>query len=211
MDVFLDPKVGTFNILTFLSFIQADGYNPLTVASTNFIVEKPQIESLLDEIGIVDPINIGMREVVKGLLMAPWRPGSLFKGMYVLCMWVSMLYICVAYRIGICIYISVYLTLPTVTFTLRTSPSISDFVSVGASFRVENAKLLQLVTHAASQHFAAQFMQNGFWADHWTYILDLVDNYVSVFPDLEHKMLWKESVCLHVDSVCDGLVCVNVT
>jgi hypothetical protein len=82
MDVFLDPKVGSFNILTFLSFIQADGYNPLTVASTNFIVEQPQIEDLLDAIGIVDPNNIGMRQVVKGLLMAPWRPGSLFRGTY---------------------------------------------------------------------------------------------------------------------------------
>jgi len=126
----------------------ADGYNPLTVAGTNFVVNKPQIEALLNEIGIVDPGNIGMRSVVKNLLMTPWRPGSLFK----------------------------------------------DFVSVGASFTIDNIQLLHRITTAASQHFAAQFNQNGFWADHWTYILDLVDNYVSVFPDLEYNMLWKERV-----------------
>ena len=152
----LDPKVGTFNILNFLSFIQADGYNPLTVASANFIVEKTEIDALLDDIGIVDPINIGMRDVVKGLLTSPWRPGSLFQ----------------------------------------------DFITVGASFRVNDRQLLQLVTQAASQHFAAQFNQNGFWADHWTYLLDLVENYISIFPDLEYHMLWEEQVCLWHVIIC---------
>ena len=38
--------------------------------------------------------------------------------------------------------------------------------------------------------FTAAFAQNGFWADHWTYTLDLVNNYLAVYPDLEEHLLW---------------------
>jgi hypothetical protein len=32
---------------------------------------------------------------------------------------------------------------------------------------------------------AGAFAQNAFWADHWTYTLDLVHNYLAVYPDQE--------------------------
>lgn len=37
----------------------------------------------------------------------------------------------------------------------------------------------------------AQFAQNAFWADHWTYTLDLVNNYLSVYPDKKESLLWE--------------------
>jgi hypothetical protein len=30
----------------------------------------------------------------------------------------------------------------------------------------------------------------GYWADHWTYTLDLVNSFTSIFPDKEEEMLW---------------------
>ena len=42
----------------------------------------------------------------------------------------------------------------------------------------------------ASHRIAAQFAQNGFWADHWTYTLDLVNNYLAVYPDKEEHLLY---------------------
>lgn len=30
----------------------------------------------------------------------------------------------------------------------------------------------------------------GYWCDHWTYLLDLIENYVSVYPDLEQELLF---------------------
>ena len=33
-------------------------------------------------------------------------------------------------------------------------------------------------------------MQNGYWSDHWTYTLDLVENYLAIFPDHEESLLW---------------------
>ena len=38
LDVLFDPTVGDFNVKVFFSFLQADGYNPLTVASALFKV-----------------------------------------------------------------------------------------------------------------------------------------------------------------------------
>ncbi len=143
-DVLFTPSLGPFNVHNFLSFIQADGYNPLTVASSNFIVSENDVEILLDNMKIIDPNHIGVREVVKKLLCSPWRPGSLF----------------------------------------------SDFATVGATFEIENQQLLYLITKAASQHMAAQFNQNGYWADHWTYIFDLIENYNSIYPDQEEYLLW---------------------
>jgi hypothetical protein len=32
--VFFNPRIGAFNVKVFLSYIQADGYNPLTVEAT---------------------------------------------------------------------------------------------------------------------------------------------------------------------------------
>lgn len=33
-------------------------------------------------------------------------------------------------------------------------------------------------------------MFSGFWADHWTYTLDLINSFNSIFPDKEEEMLW---------------------
>lgn len=33
----------------------------------------------------------------------------------------------------------------------------------------------------------------GYWSDHWTYNLDLVENYLSIFPDKEEELLYEKS------------------
>ena len=32
----------------------------------------------------------------------------------------------------------------------------------------------------------------GYWVDHWTYNLDLIENYLSVYPEDEHKILYED-------------------
>lgn len=32
----------------------------------------------------------------------------------------------------------------------------------------------------------------GYWVDHWTYNLDLIENYLSVFPEEEHRILYED-------------------
>ena len=36
--------------------------------------------------------------------------------------------------------------------------------------------------------------QSGYWADHWTYLLDLINNYLSIYPDREESLMYDEEV-----------------
>eukprot|EP00605_Chrysophyceae_sp_TOSAG23-4_P002955 GSChrysophyteH1.ASY1.ANO1.3254.1 assembled CDS len=147
LDVLLKPELGDFNIKLFLSLVQADGYNPLTVAGTLFKVSAAKVDALVDSLELIDPLKTGMREKIIELLSErPWRPGSLFK----------------------------------------------SFRLIGAKFSLNNEKILEKVMYVSQQEFAAKFNQNGFWTDHWTYILDHVDSYLSVYPDKESAMLWEQ-------------------
>ena len=116
LDVLLSPAVGDFNVRMFLSFVQADGYNPLTVATTNFKVPPNSITSLLLDLGITDTHS---KEVMTGLLSKSFRIGSLF----------------------------------------------GDMKNYGVLFSIDRDDFVKKVVTAASQVFAGQFAQNGFWAD----------------------------------------------
>lgn len=145
LDVFHTPAVKDFNIRMFLSFVQADAYNPLTVASTNFKVAAGDVASLVQSLGVVDPDNSGLpASRVSAILSKPYRPGQLFK----------------------------------------------DFKTAGIRFTIDRVELLNRIISKSTQNAAGQYAQNGFWADHWTYTMDLVDSYLQIFPDKEEYLLW---------------------
>ena len=79
LDTLITPYVRDFNIRMFLSFVQADGFNPMTVASTNFRVPLDKIDHLVSELGLIDPDNTGLEKKVKGYLSDSFRPGALFQ------------------------------------------------------------------------------------------------------------------------------------
>lgn len=51
-DVVHTPRVGDFDVRMLLSFVQADGYNPLTVASTLFRVPSDYVDELVGKLKI---------------------------------------------------------------------------------------------------------------------------------------------------------------
>ncbi|MGD8793614.1 MAG: cellobiose phosphorylase, partial [Anaerolineae bacterium] len=51
----------------------------------------------------------------------------------------------------------------------------------------------------AEQHFEATFGE-GFWIDHWTYNLDLIDAYLAVYPDRKDELLFGKPVVPYFDS-----------
>lgn len=53
----------------------------------------------------------------------------------------------------------------------------------------ENEVLTLLLT-ASNQHFEATFGE-GYWVDHWTYNLDLVENYCAIYPDQQQQFLFE--------------------
>jgi hypothetical protein len=136
------PEIGDFNIRNFLSFVQYDGYNPLTVASTNFKIKDKHLPDVLKLLGIDE-----MEENVKWILTNSYRPGQLFR----------------------------------------------DLQNIGFDFKNNEMKqeILDQIMDYSEQVFAAAFAQNGFWSDHWSYTLDMVDTYLMVYPDKEVEMLWE--------------------
>jgi hypothetical protein len=51
----------------------------------------------------------------------------------------------------------------------------------------------------AEQHFEAAFGE-GYWVDHWTYNLDLIDTYLAVYPDKKEELLFGKPVVPFFDS-----------
>jgi len=75
----------------------------------------------------------------------------------------------------------------------RVGQLFQDMVSLDVKLPVWLSKedFLKMVVAKAKQFPVANYAQNGFWADHWTYDQDLLDNYLSVFPDKEEYVLWE--------------------
>ena len=47
---------------------------------------------------------------------------------------------------------------------------------------------------ASSEISPMAVSKEGFWADHWTYLMDLVYSYVKIYPDQEERLLFDERV-----------------
>ena len=138
LDTLINPFVGDFNVKMFLSFVQADGFNPGAVASTIFKVRQDRLQILIGDL-FVDKAT-----AMAKLLSKPFRIGSLLKDMK--------------------------------AADIKTFIPLDEFV--------------KKVAKAADQSSAGIFNQNGYWADHWTYTLDLVESFLAVFPDKEEVLLF---------------------
>jgi hypothetical protein len=75
-DVTFVPRMGSFNIQMFLSFIQADGYEPLTVEAVVYRFDDPQIAIDVAQAVTADAKSA---EVLGNVLNGgPFRPGQIF-------------------------------------------------------------------------------------------------------------------------------------
>jgi hypothetical protein len=54
-------------------------------------------------------------------------------------------------------------------------------------------EFLDQVMSIAAQHLEAKFGE-GYWIDHWTYNLDLIDSYRAVYPDRQHALLFESAL-----------------
>jgi hypothetical protein len=65
------PAVGDYDIRTFLSLIQTDGYNPRTIKGGTFTLSPTKLEGLLEQ--------AKQPEALRGFLSKPFTPGRLLK------------------------------------------------------------------------------------------------------------------------------------
>jgi len=146
-DVTFNPEVEDFNMKMFASFIQADGYNPLSINGSTFEIEdKDYANKLVDDLFAGSSV---MREVILG----KFTPGGI----------------------------------------INTMANHDIFVDL------TDDMLFDKIFKFAKQNYEAHFAE-GYWIDHWTYILDLVENYQSIYPDKMHSKLYLENDYSYFDS-----------
>ena len=134
-EVLFDPQVEDTNIRSFMSLIQADGYNPLVVKGSWFWIPPERLPEILKL--VVQP------ERMRQFLKKPFTPGALLK-------------------------------------------QIDD---QEIDLRTNNIDFLQQALHKADQYYDAEY-GSGYWTDHWTYNLDLINSFLAVYPDRSTALLF---------------------
>lgn len=61
----------------------------------------------------------------------------------------------------------------------------------GTRLNIPKDAFLEKVLEKSVQNFEAQFGE-GYWSDHWTYNLDLVETYLTIYPDNEEDFLFED-------------------
>jgi hypothetical protein len=144
-DVFFNPAVGAYNIHTFMSLIQADGYNPLVVLGSQFTLPAEKHADILAQAENPQPLE--------KVISQAFTPGKLLK-------------------------------------------TISDH---NIPLKLPPQKFLARVIDQAEQHFEADFGE-GYWTDHWTYNLDLIETYLAVYPECKADLLFGDKTLYFYDS-----------
>lgn len=145
-DVFFKPQVGDFNVKQFMSLIQADGYNPLSVKGSTFTFNFKFLEEILDL------LTTGKEGLIE-LLGKKFTPGEI----------------------------------------------VTYLVDNKVEHKNSNKEILESILALSEQNFEAEFGE-GYWTDHWTYNMDLIDTYVEVYPDKLEAFLFEENSYRFFDS-----------
>lgn len=148
-DVIFNPRIGSFNIKLFLSFIQGDGYEPLSVESIVFLIEdKDTCDRIAaDAVGHAEGHRAQRESLSQMLSAGPFRPGQLLEFMEKQ---------------------NIFLLIPRQQFI--------DTVAAAASFS------------------PMAVYKQGYWADHWTYYMELIETYLSVYPDGEEALMYDQQL-----------------
>lgn len=150
-DVFFNKDVGEFNIKTFFSLIQADGYNPLEVRPSLFNVKEEKMDIV--KTYVADSINGDATEILK-IVGDKFTPG-------------------------------------------RISNTIAR---LQIELKVDDGEFVSNILNNCEQNIEAGYNE-GYWSDHWDYNMDLIDNYLSVFPDKLNGLLFEDDSYKFYDSV----------
>uniref|UniRef100_A0A7S2VZP1 Uncharacterized protein n=1 Tax=Eucampia antarctica TaxID=49252 RepID=A0A7S2VZP1_9STRA len=75
-DVTFAPRIGSFDVQEFLSYIQADGYEPLTVEAVVYMIKDEAVAANIAALTTCDPKS---SEVLRNIIMGgAFRPGQMF-------------------------------------------------------------------------------------------------------------------------------------
>ena len=133
----------------FLSFIQADAYEPLSVEAIVFTIDDPAVCDWIATraVGPADG-HRAQRESLSSILNSgPFRPGQLLQ-----------------------------LIKEQNIELLMANQDFIDMVAAGA------------------ESTPMAVYETGFWSDHWTYYVDMIESFLSIFPDQEEEVLYNQQL-----------------
>ncbi len=76
---------------------------------------------------------------------------------------------------------------------------LTHLADAAIQLRVSSDEFLAEVMGRAEQHIEATFGE-GYWIDHWTYNLDLIETYLAVYPDRKRALLFEDATLPFFDS-----------
>jgi hypothetical protein len=71
---------------------------------------------------------------------------------------------------------------------------IAFIVENNVSLNVPKVDFLSKILENSTQNLEAEFGE-GYWSDHWTYNMDLVESYLQIYPDREESLLFGDKTC----------------
>jgi hypothetical protein len=76
---------------------------------------------------------------------------------------------------------------------------INTMAKVAITSKLSDDELFKEIMRHAKQNNEANFGE-GYWVDHWTYILDLVENYLSIYPEKQTELLYNNQEYRYFDA-----------
>jgi hypothetical protein len=147
-DLYFNPEIKRDNLKLFADLIQTDGYNPLVIEGSKFILtDSNAVEKVMAE------LEGEAKAEFRQLLKKPFTPGE----------------------------VAVFID----SRNLEAKASLTDFIN--------------LVVEEAESWTEAKFGE-GYWIDHWTYNLDLIENYLALYPENKEQLLFEKQDYTFYDS-----------
>lgn len=77
---------------------------------------------------------------------------------------------------------------------------INGIYNNGVELSISDDEFLKEILSVSNQNFEASTDKHGNWSDHWDYLLDLIENYLKVFPDKKKELLFDNFNYKYFDS-----------
>ncbi|MDE7224838.1 MAG: cellobiose phosphorylase, partial [Acetatifactor sp.] len=150
-DVFFCPETGDFNVRQFYNLVQMDGYNPLEIRPSTFVISEAA-QGKAGEI-LSSYVETG-RERLEEVLRKPFTPGQI----------------------------------------------TNAIAAHGLALRGDEEKLVEELLGVSKQQQEAGFGE-GYWSDHWDYNLDLIENYLLIYPEKKKELIFGDHNYRYYNSI----------
>ena len=169
-DVVFTPRMGSFVIRQFLSFIQADGYEPLTVEAVAYLVED---QAQAARVAATIAADYNSSAVIGNILGGGiFRPGQLFA---------------LFEQIGVKLAVPKMQAIDEI-LAISTETPMATFGQ--GYWAVSFGVVFFSLPSRGSFLFLTIYVSLLVIQDHWEYYLDLIEAYTSIYPDGEEALMY---------------------